>query len=240
MLVNRIFCLWMMVICLFLIGCTKREELVTLSEQDSVVSDSRDEEQWTDDSRDIFQADIASNEEQLSVKMDEENDSRERIENVESSTIFVHVCGAVNNPNVYELPAGCRVFEAIQAAGGFCEDAYEDYVNQAQVLVDGMKLLIPTIEQVESGVFGEGILAEAEISGAINMDSTGKESNLVNINSADVLTLCTLNGIGETRAKQIVAYREKNGMFQTIEDIKLVEGIKEGTFQKIKDQICVR
>ena len=168
--------------------------------------------------------------------------------------LYVHVSGAVCNPGVYELPAGSRVFEAVAAAGGFAEDAAEDYVNQAQVLTDAGKLVIPTRTQAAElrkknpegyGLLEQTVPAENHQTAALGQGTAGgqkdagKEAAKVNINTADLAELCTLPGVGEAKAKAILAYREKKGNYQSIRQIMQVEGIKEGLFEKIKEQICV-
>ena len=143
--------------------------------------------------------------------------------------IYVDVCGAVVNPGVYILEDGSRVFMAIEEAGGYLPEAAQAYVNRAELLSDGQQLYVPTAEEVETqklSVFTDG-----------SADSGKTEDGKVNLNTADEETLMTLTGIGATRAKAIIAYREENGPFQTIEDIMNVQGIKEGTFTKIKDEI---
>ena len=146
------------------------------------------------------------------------------------SEIYVHVCGAVKNAGVYKMTEGDRVFAAIEAAGGFLPDAAEESINQARILVDGEELYIPTREEILSsaGSFAPAGLAESD----------SKEQK-VNINTADVSELTTLTGIGETRARAIIAWREQNGDFSSPEDLKNVEGIADKTYEKIKDRITV-
>lgn len=143
----------------------------------------------------------------------------------------VHICGAVKNPGIYILEEGSRIYQAIEQAGGFCEEADQNYLNQADRLVDGMKLYVPTKEEAAEG---PGDWQNANSSSVSYSGDT-----LININTAGEELLCTLSGVGSTRAKSIIAYREKNGAFQKIEDIMNVNGIKEGLFQKIKDSITV-
>lgn len=140
---------------------------------------------------------------------------------------MVHVCGAVQNPGVYPMPEGSRVYEAVEAAGGFLEDADENYRNQAEKLQDGMKLYIPTKDEVQNGVVITGEQEETNGSG------------LVNINTASEEVLCTLPGIGTSKAKSIIAYREEHGKYGRTEDLMNVPGIKDGLFQKVKDSITV-
>lgn len=133
--------------------------------------------------------------------------------------IFVYVCGAVNREGVYELPSGSRVYQAIEVAGGFREDADTKAVNQAEILEDEEQLYIPMI--------GEEYAPVSEEEGKININKASKEE------------LMTLPGVGESRADSIIKYREDVGPFHSIEDIMQVSGIKEGLFEKLKDLITV-
>lgn len=162
--------------------------------------------------------------------------------------IYVDVCGAVANPGVFQLAAGSRVFQAIEAAGGYLPEAVQNCVNRAGVLTDGQQLYILTQEEMER----QG-LDPAEMAGASDGQMNGsagtgqntgiaaqaQQDNRININTADETQLTTLTGIGATRAQAIIAYRQEHGPFAAIEDIMNVQGIKEGTFAKIKDEIVV-
>ena len=164
---------------------------------------------------------------------------------MQQERIYVDVCGAVANPGVFELAAGSRVFQAIEAAGGYLPEAVENCVNRAGVLTDGQQLYILTREEMEQQGMSQAELANASnVSGSGNSRNTeavssGQQDNRININTADEAQLTTLTGIGATRAQAIIAYREENGPFAVIEDIMNVQGIKEGTFAKIKDEIVV-
>ena len=142
-----------------------------------------------------------------------------------STGIYVHICGAVINPGVYQVPAGTRVYQALELAGGSSDDAYLSGINLADKLADGQKVYIPA-----EGENAEGILST---------DSGGVQSVMVNINTASEAELMTLPGIGQSRAKDIINYRVKNGFFESIDDIMKVSGIKEAAFEKIKDLIKV-
>lgn len=144
----------------------------------------------------------------------------------------VHICGAVKEPGVYTLEGKSRIYQAIEKAGGFREDADQDYLNQADLITDGMKIYIPTETEVEE----TGMISNWENFGSSGAD---KENFLININTAEEELLCTLPGVGSAKAKSIISYREKNGPFETKEDIMNVEGIKNGLFEKIKDSITV-
>lgn len=138
---------------------------------------------------------------------------------------FVHICGAVVNPGVYELPAGSRIIDAVDMAGGLNENADGMYVNLAAVISDGEQIFIPTVEEAL-------VMKQAP-------QQTEMSSGKVNINTADKALLCSLPGIGDTRAAAILAYRQEHGSFSAIEDIMQVSGIKESSFQKIKELIVV-
>lgn len=138
------------------------------------------------------------------------------------AVIRVYVCGAVVSPGVVEIPEKSRVENALSAAQGFAENAAREAVNLADWVSDGQMLYFPAVGETE--VFRESAQAQ----------------RLVNINTADVAQLCTLPGIGETRAADIIAYREKNGSFQSCEDIMKVSGIKTNVYEKICDKITVK
>ncbi len=155
----------------------------------------------------------------------------EETEQEKTVTVYVHVSGAVNAPGVYQLPEKSRTYEAIASAGGFRTDADQDYINLAREVADGEKITVLTTEEARA-------LRAAEDAAAIAEEGTAS-SGKVNLNTADLSRLCTLPGVGESRARSIIAYREKNGGFQKIEDIMKVSGIKEGLFEKIRDLITV-
>ena len=142
-----------------------------------------------------------------------------------NTDIYVHICGAVINPGVYQVPVGTRVYQALELAGGSSDDAYLSGINLADKLADGQKVYIPA-----EGENAEGILS---------IDSGGVQSVMININTASEAELMTLPGIGQSRAKDIINYRVKNGLFESIDDIMKVSGIKEAAFEKIKDLIKV-
>lgn len=142
-----------------------------------------------------------------------------------SAPIRVYVSGAVHQPDVYELPAGCIVKDAVEAAGGPTDSADLDGVNLAVELRDQQQVYVPRR--------GETVPMLPSSAGV------GAVSGPVNINIAIAAELETLPGIGPKTADAIVEYREANGPFQTIEDIMDVPGIGEGTFEKIKDGITV-
>ena len=147
-------------------------------------------------------------------------------------TIRIHVCGAVKEAGVYELFEGAIVADAIELAGGSLKGAAEDYLNLALEISDGSKVYVPWKDELKGN---EGVLLS---SGTVGTDAS-KDDGLVNINTASREILMTLTGIGEAKADAIVAYREANGAFSSIEAIKNVSGIKDAAYEKIKDSISV-
>lgn len=141
----------------------------------------------------------------------------------EEQTVFVHICGEVVFPGVYEVPAGSRLCDVLLSAGGFTEEAAPDSVNMAEQAVDGMQVVIPSRIAAEKA---------AE-------EKAQERRGLVNINTASEAELCTLAGIGPSRAAAIIAYRDAHGGFSSIEEIMQVDGIKSATYEKLKNKIYV-
>lgn len=145
--------------------------------------------------------------------------------------VYVHICGAVQSPGVYVLAAGSRLYEAVEAAGGFLPEACQEYCNLALTVSDGMQYQIPTEDEARSGE-----LPEAAQGKPSSYDSQG----LLDINLATAAELMSLPGIGQTRADAIITYREEHGAFAGKEDIMQVTGIKGATYEKIEGYIVVR
>lgn len=195
----------------FLAGCRDRQVVELLPQESSAAGD-------------VEEADLKETEPQSALPKDgtREIPKEERA----GEECVVHVCGAVNRPGVYSLPAGSRIHDAVREAEGLRGDAAESSVNQAAFVEDGMQIRIPTIEEAQAAA-ADGCGGEAQ-------------GGLVDLNSASLSELMSLPGIGETKAEAILAYREKNGRFQTIEDIMKVDGIKEAGFRKLQALITVR
>lgn len=164
-----------------------------------------------------------------------ENNTKENEESKE--LVIVHITGAIKTPGIVKLPEGARMEDAIDKAGGLTENADISDVNLAYVLEDGIKIKIPTIseeknEEIIISSSGEGIV-EKEL-------SNNSENKLININKANETDLQTLPGIGASLAGRIVEYRNSNGKFNKIEDIKNVSGIGDSKYENIKNLICVK
>lgn len=150
-------------------------------------------------------------------------------------TIAVYLCGEVCNPGVYVLQAGSRLYQAVEEAGGLTANARAEAVNLARILLDSEQIYIPniaeSIDQIEKET--QNVISPAAVVSSASSD------NLLNINQASESELMQLPGIGQVKAAAIVTYRNSNGPFSSIEEIKNVPGIKEAAFEKIKGMITV-
>ena len=203
-----------------------------------------------------------SNVESLNVISSDFIESKEEILNKEEITINVDIKGSVKNPGVYTLPKGSIVNDFINAAGGFTNVSYVKNINLSKRASDQMVIYVYTkseykelTEPINIPVKNECMCPSYEISTCLDQGSsiiefnesvnnneeiqTNEQSKLININTASASELTLLNGIGESKAQSIIDYRNTNGLFNTIEDIKLVSGISETIYAKIKDYIKV-
>jgi competence protein ComEA len=140
---------------------------------------------------------------------------------VQSGTILVHILGAVQRPGLYELNAGARAVDVVAAAGGFLDTADQAQLNLARPVVDGEQIVVPVIGAVPAGPPGTA--------------ADGK----VNLNTADAATLETLPRVGPALAARIIAWRETNGRFATVDDLQSVSGIGDAIFGELRDLVTV-
>ncbi|MCR5771287.1 MAG: helix-hairpin-helix domain-containing protein [Butyrivibrio sp.] len=230
-------------------GCRSADYQVIQSKESASECSSNEEESFADDS--------SQNDSTCDLSL---SDTAVESVSIAESVITVYVCGAVNNSGVYELSGDSRIADAIEAAGGFSDDADAEYLNLAMKVSDGMKIQVPTISETaelnssdeQTLDNGSDSLSSSDDNFVVTGDGTPVDTNsqtpqeasdntqcIVNINTAGIEELCTLSGIGESRANAIIAYREENGPFLCIEDIKKVNGIKDKVFEQIKDRITV-
>ncbi len=146
---------------------------------------------------------------------------------------YIYICGAVNQPGVYPIEENMRICDAVRLAGGFAPGADEEWLNQAEPIRDGEKVVVYTSE--ETAVMKEACPAAGPEEGASAAGSDGK----INLNTATREELMSLTGIGEAKADAILKYRSENGSFSSIEEIQNISGIKSGVFEKIRDRITV-
>jgi competence protein ComEA len=137
------------------------------------------------------------------------------------SAIYVHILGAVARPGLYELRDGDRAVDAVAAAGGFLETADQAQLNLARFVVDGEQIVVPAVGETPPAAPGT------------------TAGGLVNINTADAATLETLPRVGPALAERIIDWREANGRFATVDDLKNVSGIGDKTFEGLRELVTV-
>ena len=240
---GKYFCFFFSVIFIscVLTGCSRRDDLFQEGSQEMADEEFQITDQETANTQ-VPVSEAAITESAVLAEVSQKPDE-----------IYVDVSGAVVSPGVYCLDAGSRIFQAIEAAGGCTTEAAPVCLNQAAELSDGQKVYVPTVQEAEDVAAGNGAGGNAgnlwdlgtqssvtgqtsQGTGQVSEDTgTGK----VNINTADKELLTTLPGVGSSKADAILAYRQDQGGFSSIEEIMNVEGIKEGVFARIKDRISV-
>lgn len=180
-----------------------------------------------------------------------EIDDYEVIENiteeepVDTQEILVHVTGAVKREGIVRLKEGARIADAIEAAGGVTEKTNIGQVNLAYEVEDGQKIYIPSIddkkeEGVEKIIEKEYVTSEPGDEVVLEEESNNNKNDKININTANLIELQEIPGVGEATAQKIISYREENGKFKNIEDIKNVKGIGDSKFEDMKENICIK
>ncbi len=177
--------------------------------------------------------------EEILIDQNTENKNQVNTVNEEDTDemVVVHITGAVKSPGVVKLKQGSRIEDAIDMAGGLTENADISNVNLAYVLDDGVKILIPEkgsnqeANDTVNGDVGENVIIESN-------SKHETKTSLVNINKASQSELESLSGVGPSLASKIIEYRNSNGKFSNIEDIKKVSGIGDTKYEAIKDFIC--
>ena len=200
-------------------GCSRQEELYLTGVEQAVQM-----KETVPESESVKQSEgLDAETEQLSEQLSEQVKG------------YVFVGGAVCEPGVYPIHEGMRVYEAVALAGGFSEDADEEWLNQAEYVSDGQKLYVYSSEETyqmkTDGKQPDGLIRDET--------QTNHKDHKININTADKEILMTLPGIGEAKADAIIQYREEYGAFTSIEEIQNIPGIKQAVFAKIKEIITV-
>ena len=161
--------------------------------------------------------------------------------NTNDDIVIIHITGSVKNPGIVKLKEGSRIEDAIESAGGLTENADITKVNLAYVVEDGTKIKIPSASEEDIGdediidsKSGDNIIIEE------NTVSSNNSTQTININKATEKEFETLPGIGPSLASKIIEYRNQNGKFESIEDIKNINGIGDNKYEKIKDLITVK
>ena len=177
-------------------------------------------------------------EDNFSVNRSSDISENNPVVQIEIPPVIIHIAGAVKNPGVYQLKPTDRIVDAVKIAGGATEEANLDLINLAALLKDGQKIIIPyktyneTEEVNSANIYSHGA--------SVTSSSPVSSSEKININTADATMLQTLSGIGPVLSERIIEYRNQNGLFGVIDDIKDVSGIGEKKFEGIKDLICVQ
>lgn len=164
-----------------------------------------------------------------------EDNIQEQEEIIEENKIKIHITGEVQEEGIIEIEKNARIADAIEQAGGTTEEADLSKINLAYTLKDGQKIYIPNKEEIE-----EDYIIEEAGDGVLPEETKNIKREKVNINTAKQTELETLSGIGPSTALKIINYRNENGEFKEIEDIKNVPGIGDSKFDVIKEDICVQ
>lgn len=192
---------------------------------------------------DIDKLSIGTSDNKLdNIKEDNNQKSGLEIEQSEvdnEEEIYVHIIGEVKNEGIVILTKGQRITDAIEKAGGVTELADVSKVNLAFVLSDGQKVRIPSIHDSDENC---SCVIDNSGDNVVVADGGGgsKARNMVNINTATQTELETLNGIGPSLAAKIIDYRNKNGKFKSVDDLRNVSGIGEAKFKGIRDCVVVK
>ncbi len=209
-----------------LAGCGKQSYLETKSQSEkSQQSDSNQGNRATGSSNTAVLSDKKSNKNTNSKKTKTKKTS-------DDTPWVVCITGAVNQPGVFHVKEDTRVYEVIALAGGFRSDADQDSLNQAAAVSDGEMIRILTVEEAK--------LSDSPEASSQSQTQDGKSTGgKVSLNRASKEELMTLPGIGESKADAIIKYREENGSFRSIDDLKKISGIKDGVISKFKDKVVI-
>lgn len=174
----------------------------------------------------------------------------EKVEvDLKDNLVYVDIKGAVKKPGVYKINSDKKIIDVITMAGGLMENANTDNINLSKKVTDEMVIIIYTNEEVKNSnivdtvikvIDKECVCPNIQNDGCINTeinDSITNVNKTININTATLEELMSINGLGEAKAKAIIKYREENGYFKIIDDLLNVSGIGEALFEKIKEYI---
>lgn len=236
------FYMLLILICGMCYSCSRKdkdEPLVSFNQEtaaDTILEEDKEREGILDSDDNLPETQVqedSSIKEDASIKIEVSEDTK--------NIIYIHLCGAVVREGIYKVAENTRLFQVIELAGGLSEDAAGAYVNQAVAVQDGQRIYIPNMTEVEELTLDYGVLSATTQNASENQVGLLSElSNQVNINTATIEELMTLTGIGESKAKSIIEYREQNNGFQSLEELMNISGIKESSYNKIVDRITIK
>ena len=244
-----------MILCIFMAGCGSQNEVYLETEVSQDTGNVQETEETEAGERlDIL--DVSGGEQTGSVDLPEVSGEEwaaeaalapETTEDADkadraSGKCYVYVCGEVAEPGVYVLEPGDRIYEAVEMAGGMTADAGTCAVNLAESVYDGLMVYIPDSEEA-AGMTGSMTSADSSVrngEGTSGGTAASPEDGRLNLNTASLAELMTLSGIGQTKAQAVVNYRDAHGGISSVEEIMNVDGIKEGLYNRIRDQIKVK
>ena len=244
-----------MILCIFMAGCGSQNEVYLETEVSQDTGNVQETEETEAGERlDIL--DVSGVEQTGSVDLSEVSGEEwaaevalapETTEDADkadraSGKCYVYVCGEVAEPGVYVLETGDRIYEAVEMAGGMTADAGTCAVNLAESVYDGLMVYIPDSEEAAE-MAGSMTSADSSVrngEGTSGGTAASPEDGRLNLNTASLAELMTLSGIGQTKAQAVVNYRDAHGGFSSVEEIMNVDGIKEGLYNRIRDQIKVK
>lgn len=208
---------------IFLCACAAKEVVMLNAESGEINCTSIEDEQLNSFDENLQDYNLANKETENEI-LNERQDLKQE------NYVYVYITGEILHPGVYQLVEDARIYEVLVEAGGYTPEADESACNLAGKVSDGMQIHIPNRENSEDK-------REIIIGG---LQTTEETSEKINLNEASLSGLTDIPGIGTVKAEAIIAYREQYGPFQSIEDIMQVEGIKNGTYEKIKEYIDVK
>ena len=178
--------------------------------------------------------------------------NKKKVKKEEKKELYkVDIKGEVNNPGIYTLTASSRIIDVIEAASGLTENANTSVINLSKKITDEMVIIIYSNKQVNEFEKTKEIEKQVQEKcqqpnenaltndACISQEKNSSDNQKISINNATLEELMTLSGIGESKAKDIIEYRNANGPFQKIEDLMEIPGIGESIFAKIKENITL-
>ncbi len=258
-----------MILCIFMAGCGSQNEVYLETEVSQDTGNPQETEEpetgerldtpevfGTEQAKETDLSEVSGGKQAAEAALVSETTEDANKAERASGKCYVYVCGEVAEPGVYVLEPGNRIYEAVEMAGGMTADAGTCAVNLAESVYDGLMVYIPDSEEAAgmagnmTSASGSAVSAGGSVTSAGSSVRNGEgtsggtasspEDGRLNLNTASLAELMTLSGIGQTKAQAVVNYRDAHGGFSSVEEIMNVDGIKEGLYNRIRDQIKVK